>query len=552
MRGRALLAALVAVATIAGAIPAADGLAAKPKPARPNVIVIQTDDQDLAETYQTFRNPYSGHTQPVMPNTLRLLRDGGMSFTNYYVPDPLCCPSRTSLLAGSYAKNTGVKGNGPNGGGYPQFINSDVGSNNLATWLHGAGYRTVHIGKFLNFYGEEPYSEQAQIPPGWSDWETLDGEDSTHYFYGYTMNDNGALTGPYGDKTYTVKDAPTCPETPTPGFSCNYQTDVLTQRAVDQIDAAPAAGKPLFLSLDYVAPHGDYRPPIGPEPAPRDYDTLASAPLPRPPSFNEGNVADKPSFIRNAPRLTPTDIRRIKIEYRKECESLRDVDRGVLDMVRALRRTGQLRNTYIFYISDNGFFQGEHRISRSKFLPYEPSTHLPLFVRGPGIKRGSKSNELSANIDIAPTILKLAGAHATRRVDGRALQPDFEKPGLRTQRPLLLEAFTKSVDVGTARKGGATTSIEALPEDYYGIRVGPYKYVEYADGEKELYKLDSDPYELNSEQRNPRFFKVRAFLHKYLLRLENCRGASCRRPIPGKLPEPKPKHKPKKHGSSQK
>jgi N-acetylglucosamine-6-sulfatase len=370
---------------------------------RPNVIVIQTDDQSTPTTWQTFFDVTSGTHIPVMPNTITQLAGGGMNFTRYYVPDPLCCPSRASMLSGSYAKNNGVKGNGPNGGGYGQFINSDIGNENLAVWLQRAGYRTIHIGKFLNFYGEPPVSQPSDRPPGWTDWETLVGEQSTHLFYGYTLTDNGTINGPFGDETYAIKDDPGCPTAPASG-TCNYQTDVLTQRAVDQINASAASAQPFFLSLDYVAPHGDFRNPSGPEPAPRHYGTLDSLPLPKPPGFNEGNVNDKPSFIRFGPLLTPIEIRRIKIEYRKEVESLRAVDDGVGAIMHTLALTGQLDNTYVFFTSDNGFFQGEHRLQRSKFLPYEPSVRVPLFVRGPGIEPGSRSGELVANIDLAPWV----------------------------------------------------------------------------------------------------------------------------------------------------
>ncbi len=540
---RAIAAALLAAALICGALATgASPDAAVAAKQRPNVIVIQTDDQDTPETYQTHRDPFTGQKVPVMPNTLRLLKGGGISFSRYYVSDSLCCPSRTTLLTGRYAHNTGVEGNGPVGGGYPEFAQRSAYTNNLAVWLQRAGYRTIHIGKFLNVYGQQPYSDPTQVPPGWSDWETLVGEDSTHYFYGYTLNDNGTLTEPYGDITYAVKDEPTCPDFTTPGTTCNYQTDVLTQSAVNQISQSSAIGKPFFLSLDYVAPHGDFRPPSGPEPAPRDYNSLASLPVPRPPGFNEGNVSDKPSFIRAAPLLTPGEIHSIKVEYQKELESLRSVDLGVQKIVAALRAAGQLRNTYIVFTSDNGFFQGEHRLQRAKFLAYEPSTHLPLFIRGPGIKRGSSSGELAANTDLAPTILELAHAKSTASIDGRSLVPFIDDPKLRTDRPILLEAFTATVDVPTARRGGASASIEAPPENYYGIRVGPYKYIEYADGEKELYDLARDPYELNSEQRNPRFYPVKGFLKRRLHLLATCRGTSCRKPIRKTLPQPKRRH----------
>ena len=208
-------------------------------------------------------------------------------------------------------------------------------------------------------------------------------------------------------------------------------------------------GGPFYLQVDYIAPHGDHRQPIGPEPAPRHYDSALNTPLPKPQGlFNEGNVSDKPSFIRDqANYLDPATIRRIKREYQKSLESLRAVDDGIGLIVDALRASGELRNTYIFVLSDNGFFFGEHRLERSKFLPYEPAAHMPLFVRGPGIRPNTVSSELTGNIDLAPTIVELAKARATRGFDGRSLVRFWQDPALRTRRPILLESFAKATDI---------------------------------------------------------------------------------------------------------
>ncbi len=108
-----------------------------------------------------------------MPNTLSLIANRGVTFNRYYVPYPLCCPSRASLLTGRYAHNDNVRGNVPPNGGYTGFKARQAYSHNLATWLQGAGYRTIHIGKFLNGYGDEPYRRRQDVPPGWSAWHTV-------------------------------------------------------------------------------------------------------------------------------------------------------------------------------------------------------------------------------------------------------------------------------------------------------------------------------------------------------------------------------------------
>ena len=144
-------------------------------------------------TFSAF--PGAAETR-AMPNTLDLIAKKGETFNRYYVSYPLCCPSRVSLLTGRYAHNTGVKGNVQPNGGYYGFSFRAAYSHNLATWLQGAGYRTIHIGKFLNGYGDEPYDNGTTVPPGWNDWHTVLNADTHHYFYGYTLNNNGELSEP--------------------------------------------------------------------------------------------------------------------------------------------------------------------------------------------------------------------------------------------------------------------------------------------------------------------------------------------------------------------
>jgi arylsulfatase A-like enzyme len=515
-------------------------------PARPSFVVIQTDDQTLDELYASFGQP----RLQAMPNTLNLIAKRGETFNNYYVSYPLCCPSRVSLLTGRYSHNNGVKGNVQPNGGYFGFSFRAAYSHNLAVWLQNAGYRTIHVGKFLNGYGDEPYSSGLEVPPGWSAWHTVLKADTTHYFYGYMLNDNGQIDGPYGDsgswdtREYGVRDDIGCPFAPTNGLPCNYETDTLTSIATAELRGT-SPEQPFYLQLDYTAPHGDFRHPAGPEPAPRHYNWFNGAPPPhrRSQGFDEGNVADKPRFIREAPYLSLSDIHTYRVYYDKALESLRSVDDGVKQLIDTLGSLHRLRNTYVIFTSDNGFFFGEHRLIGGKFLAYEPSTHLPFLIRGPGIRPGSESGEIVGNIDIAPTVLELAGAEADKSIDGRSMVPFMRDPALRTLRPYLFESFVESSDVEeqgaiaepgdqsgrtTARGRSATASILAPPKDYEGIRLGPYKYIAWPDGEKELYDLEKDPYELNNIVRIPNYFPVRNFLHHELVdRLEDCSGRGC-------------------------
>jgi arylsulfatase A-like enzyme len=534
--------------------------AAAATPEQPSFVVIQTDDQTLDGLYASFGQP----KLQAMPNTLNLIAKRGMTFNRYYVSYPLCCPSRVSLMTGRYAHNNGVKGNIQPNGGYFGFSFRAAYTHNIATWLQGAGYRTIHIGKFLNGYGDEPYDNGTTVPPGWSAWHTTLKADTNHYFYGYTLNNNGAVEGPYGDsgtwepREYTTRDDLGCPFAPLNGQPCFYETDTLTNFATQELrETSPE--QPFYLQLDYTAPHGDFRKPAGPEPAPRHYDWFKGAPMPhnRGQGFDEGNVSDKPSFIKEAPYLSLSDIHTYRVYWDKQLESLRSIDDGVKQLMDTLGSLHRLRNTYVIFTSDNGFFFGEHRLIGGKFLAYEPSTHLPFLIRGPHIRADTESGEIVGNIDVAPTILELAGVEPDKSVDGRSMTPFFKDPELRTLRPFLFESFVETSDVQEAgaiaepsdqsspaprktnaaaqlsakaqRGGGATASLLAPPKDYEGIRLGPYKYIAWPDGEKELYDLEKDPYELNNLVRIPNYFPVRNFLHRELTeRLEDCVGRGCR------------------------
>jgi N-acetylglucosamine-6-sulfatase len=499
---------------------------------RPSFVVIQTDDQTL------------DGLSAAMPNAIGLIAGKGMSFSNYYVSYPLCCPSRVSLLTGRYAHNHNVRGNVQPDGGYVGFLSHTAGSHDLATWLQAAGYRTIHVGKFLNGYGDEPFDAGTTVPPGWSAWHSVLNADTDHYYYGYTLNDDRQIDGPFGDpgswetREYGIRDDVGCPLAAANGLPCNYITDRLTSIATTEI-LATTRDRPFYLQLDYTAPHGDFRRPAGPEPAPRDYESFNGVPLPhdRSQGLDEVNVRDKPRFIRQAARLSTDDERHYAVYYEKQLEALRSVDAGVGLIVQALGAMHRLRNTYIIFTSDNGFFFGEHRLLGGKFLAYEPATHLPLLIRGPGIRPGSVSAALAANIDIAPTVLQLAGATADRSIDGRSLVPFLRHPDWRSRRMILFESFVETSDVEgqgelprLRRRSDATASLLAPPKDYSGIRLDNYKYIAWPTREKELYDLARDPYELHSLNGIPNFVPIRNFLHRQMLRLRHCAGRECGEP----------------------
>src|SRR5215203_4637735 len=334
-RARLVVAAALAALLAILAVAASSGTeVARSADERPSFVVIQTDDETLDQLYASLN--VGGIEVQAMPYTHALIAGRGVTFNRYYVPYPLCCPSRTSLLTGRYSHNNNVRGNVPPNGGYTGFKARQAYSHNIATWLQGAGYRTIHIGKFLNGYGDEPFDEGKDVPPGWDAWHSVLRADTNHYFYGYTLNDNGTLDGPFGDpgswetREYGERDDFGCPAAPLNGKPCFYQTDIFNRIAWEEISGT-SPEQPFYLQVDYTAPHGDFRRPAGPEPATRHYNLFAGAPYPhgRAEGFNEGNVNDKPRFIREAPYLSLNEIHTYRVYYQKALESLRALDEGV-------------------------------------------------------------------------------------------------------------------------------------------------------------------------------------------------------------------------------
>ena len=443
--------------------------------ARPNILVLETDDQTLAD-------------MSVLPKTRALIGDRGTTFTNSFVNYSLCCPSRSTLYTGQYAHNHGVLSNNlPTGG----FTRLDT-SNWLPLWLQAAGYRTMHVGKFLNGYGRDA---PPTVPPGFDDWNGF-VDPSTYSYFGYTVDENGVL------RTH-------------PGV---YSTDFVTAKANELIAAAAPGPRPFFMSVAWLAPHAggprDADDPSGlatPSPAAKYANVFAATPLPRPASFNEVDISDKPLALQARPRLGPTRIASIQEAYQQRLESLLSVDDAVASIVAELRTVGELDNTLILFTSDNGFFHGEHRVPTGKVLLYEPSIRVPLLMRGPGVPREVKATQLATNADLAPTILDAADATPGRVQDGRSLLELVGDPGVQWGRELLLEA-------GTAAQGLIV----------HGLRNYRYKYVEYSDGESELYDLARDPDELTSLHADPALAGLRSTLAARLHALEGCAGASCR------------------------
>jgi N-acetylglucosamine-6-sulfatase len=482
-----------------------DQQAVAPHRTGPNVVVLMTDDQTVADL-------------EVMPRARRLLGERGVTFNNSYVSYPVCCPSRASFLSGQYAHNHGVLGLYPPRGGYGRFDRW----NSLPVWLEDAGYATAHIGKYMNGYGSQVPDD---VPPGWTEWYGA-VDDSTYRMWGYTLNENGERHT-YGSPFDEDPDL--------------YQTDVCRYKAVDFIERRAPSGRPFFLSVAFLAPHHEsdaIRAGTGHlvRPAPRHAGTLDPNPLPASPAFGERDLADKPAFVRDNGPLTAATVRYVAARHQDRQESLLAVDDAIEAIVAALRRRGELDDTYILLTSDNGYMQGEHDVPSGKVLPYEPSTRVPLLLRGPGVPHGRTSQELVANIDLAPTIAAVAAARPGKPLDGRSLLPFARHPHRVSSRPLLHETTGPGYTPIRDHDAGEAGPVQPVL-GYRAVRTERWLYVEYSGGPRELYDLRRDPYELHSLHAAPSHRRVRVALHQVLRPLATCRGAPCRAATPP-IPEP--------------
>jgi N-acetylglucosamine-6-sulfatase len=462
----------------------------------PNVLMVMTDDQTL-------------EAMRVLDNVDRYLVDQGTSFTNYFVSFPVCCPSRATYMSGQFAHNSGVLENIAPRGGYHKQNQDEY----LPVWLQRAGYWTGSVGKYLNEYGQDG---NIAPPKGWNRWYGLI-DPTTYNYYNYDVSVDGQRQH-FGD----------APE--------DYQTDVLGGEVVRLLKERATTAQPWFLSWTPLAPHavepesaagtstGDttnnvetktqsiiekFR-AVLPKPAPEFEGRFSKERLPQPPSFNQKDTSTLPPVIRDKQPISLNLAGVIREGYQHELEALLSVDKWVKQIVDTLAATDQLDNTVVLFTSDNGYFHGEHRISFSKVFLYEQGVHLPFIMRGPGIPKAAKIPQLTANVDITPTILALTGAKATLPVDGRDLIALAKDPQQGAGRGILLENW----------RGNGKFHTD-------GIRTDRYKYLISDGKDEELYDLQNDPDEVVNLAHDPAMAGIKGLLVSRLDVLRTCAGPTC-------------------------
>lgn len=416
--------------------------------AKPNIVFVLTDD-------------LSWDLIPFMPNVQAMQRDG-VTFSNYFVTDSLCCPSRTSIFTGRYPHNHRVLSNTAPSGGFAAFNRGDQ-RHTFATVLQKAGYRTSMMGKFLNGYRPRG----RYVPPGWSNWQVSGG---AYGGFDYLLDVNGHNTR-FGVNPH------------------DYMTDVLSRRGRRFVSRTAKAKQPFFLEIATYAPHHPYTP------APRDSHAFPGLPAPRTAAFDTANE-NAPQWLRDRPPLAPEQTAQLDADFRKRAQSVLAVD----DLVGRIRETlaarGLSKNTYVVFSSDNGYHMGDHRLTAGKMTAFDSDIRVPLIVVGPGVPAGRTVNELTENIDLAPTFERLAGSKPPETVDGHGLVALLHGQHPRPWRDaVLIEHHHPPTPEGDP---DSQTQVSGNPPSYEAIRTEAGTYVEYVTGEHEYYDLVSDPDEIDN------------------------------------------------------
>ncbi|KAI9731684.1 MAG: hypothetical protein M1834_004473 [Cirrosporium novae-zelandiae] len=474
---------------------------------KPNILFLFTDDQDLELGSLDFLN-----------NVTARIQGQGFSFSNHYATVALCCPSRVALLRGQQAHNTNNTQVSAPGGGYDKWVLSGEDRNYLPHWLKG--YHTEYIGKLMNQYGTYNYEDR---PKG---WDHFDG-----------------LLDPY---TYIYN---------TPVFSTNgerpvyypyyHQTDVLRAKAVDRLEKllSNSSGQPWFLEVATVAPHQQFNstgkwPPV---PAIRHENLFPGLKAPRSPNFNP-LIQKKPSWVGELPYMNEAAIAFSDLTYRRRAQALQGIEELIADLLDRLENAGQLENTVIVFTADHGYHIGNHRVPAGKTLPYREDTHVPLFIRGPGIPKGESTKLPSSHVDIAPTLLTLAGVDESEWpefFDGRSLTSYFSGNVSSngtvcsniTYKPetINIEYWGSSITEASGINYTITDSrntyktLRIVGEDY------GYLYSHWCTNETELYDTITDPYELNPLNLSTHA-AIANRMNGILLVTKSCEQNSCRDP----------------------
>jgi arylsulfatase A-like enzyme len=396
---------------------------------RPNLVVMMTDDQ------RADAMSCAGNAILKTPNMDRIAA-AGMRFRNMFVTNALCAPSRATLLTGLYSHSHGVIDNKDRKIPADQKLVSDR--------LREAGYEVAFCGK-------------SHIGGALRDrkWD---------FYFGY--KGQGNYLKPVIAEGTDGKDQP----------YQGWMDDVVTERAITWLKQK--RDKPFCLFLFFKAPHRSWNPPE------RHKDLFAQVKIPRPALWDADRNA-KPSAFAKADNMIGKfrDVPDLDTFLKDYYRCLTGVDDNVGKVLDALKETGQENDTAVLYTSDNGFFAGEWQAFDKRFM-HEPSIRVPLLLRYPKqVKPGSVCDRMVLNVDIAPTLLDLAGALVPKEMHGRSVVPLLKGPKAEWRKDWLYEYYEYPGPHSVKKNRG--------------VRTERYKYIHYYEEpqEYELYDLDKDPEE---------------------------------------------------------
>ena len=497
--------------------------------ARPNIVVVMTDDMRVDEL-------------AYMPNVRRMVTAKGVRFANSFSPDPLCCPARASFLTGLYSHNHQVTSNGLTGvsGGFGRFDDSHT----LPRALHASGYNTGFVGKYLNNYGFAPSRVTGgpslrYVPPGWTDWygavEPPSGSGisgSTYNYFNTPFNINGRIDTSHAGE---------------------YQTSVVGRFARDLVAKYHRSAKPFFMYVAFLAPHfgqptepgdvdyiqssrrwvSDTRTPARPDWVRGRFDAriVRAAGMPVDGGPAEANMRDKPSFMRRWPEITRAERLAVRDSTRQRAEALFLADRQIGMLINLMKGRAEWRNTIFVFTSDNGYFLGEHRQRSGKVKAHEPSLRVPLVITGPGIPQDEVRYDPITTVDLTPTILDLANAHFANRVCDSVSKLGMIRHGDQGWTiPIVTEGRVADPRLVHATGPGFRAGLTSI-----GLRTARYSFIRYVDGERELYDLRFDPNEFHNRVRAARYRDVLRQFQRMWWADKDCSGSDCRATLPTTL-----------------